>query len=139
MATADRLAARVGGHRALRAPSPLDVLTTLLALCPNTLPVRRDRGLLALDFAGAFRRSELVALEIATISPTSPRRLPRTDPAGQDRPERGGAEDRHPPERHRIRPVEAVQTWLQADGILDGSAAVRYAPGASTTMLWRSG
>jgi hypothetical protein len=37
----------------------------MLRLCSNTLAGKRDRALLALGFAGAFRRSELVALEVA--------------------------------------------------------------------------
>ena len=36
----------------------------MLALCPGMLAGKRDRALLALGFAGAFRRSELVALEV---------------------------------------------------------------------------
>ena len=35
----------------------------MLALCPDTLAGKRDRALLALGFAGAFRRSELMALK----------------------------------------------------------------------------
>jgi hypothetical protein len=40
----------------------------MLTLCPHTLAGLRDRALLALGFAGAFRRSELVALEFAGFS-----------------------------------------------------------------------
>jgi len=40
----------------------------MLRLCPNTLAGKRDRALLALGFAGAFRRSELVALEVEDLS-----------------------------------------------------------------------
>jgi hypothetical protein len=36
----------------------------MLDTCPDTLIGRRDRALLAFGFAGAFRRAELVALEI---------------------------------------------------------------------------
>jgi integrase len=36
----------------------------MLVLCPDTLIGKRDRALLALGFAGAFRRSELCALQV---------------------------------------------------------------------------
>ena len=44
-----------------KAPTTADMLKQMLALCPDTLAGARDRALLALGFAGAFRRSELVA------------------------------------------------------------------------------
>ena len=44
-----------------------DMLKQMLALCPDTLIGARDRALQALGFAGAFRRSELVALEVADL------------------------------------------------------------------------
>jgi integrase len=47
-------------HR--KEPATADRLTRLLDQCPNTLKGKRDRALLALGFAGAFRRSELVGL-----------------------------------------------------------------------------
>ena len=39
----------------------------MLKHCPPTLTGKRDRALLALGFAGAFRRSELVALQVADL------------------------------------------------------------------------
>jgi integrase len=42
----------------------------MLALCPDTLACKRDRALLALGFAGAFRRSELCALEVTDQAET---------------------------------------------------------------------
>jgi site-specific recombinase XerD len=56
----------IGAARAGKAPATADVLTTMLRLCLPTLAGSRDRTLLALGFAGAFRRSELVAFEVAT-------------------------------------------------------------------------
>jgi site-specific recombinase XerD len=48
-------------------PVTAAVLMAMLRLCPDTLAGKRDRALLALGFAGAFRRSELVALEVVLI------------------------------------------------------------------------
>ena len=90
----------------------------MLALCPATLAGHRDRALLALGFAGAFRRSELVALEVADLTevPDGLRvriRRSKTDQEGE------GAEIAIP-RGYRLRPVEAVQAWLAAAEISAG-------------------
>ena len=36
-------------------------------MCPPTLIGKRDRAILALGFAGAFRRSELAALKVEDL------------------------------------------------------------------------
>ena len=79
----------------------------------------RDRALLLLGFAGAFRRSELVALDRSDC--TSVReglivtiRRSKTDQEGRGR--RIGI----PHGRGRWCPVKAVEAWLEASGELDG-------------------
>jgi site-specific recombinase XerC len=57
----------IGTARAGKAPATADVLMQMVALCPDNMIGRRDRALLALGFAGAFRRSELCALEVANL------------------------------------------------------------------------
>lgn len=57
----------IGTARAGKAPATADVLMQMVALCPDNMIGRRDRALLALGFAGAFRRSELCALEVADL------------------------------------------------------------------------
>ena len=99
-------------------PATAEVLTAMLALCPRTLAGHRDRALLALGFAGAFRRSELVALEVADLTETPDGlrvriRRSKTDQEGQ------GAEIAIP-RGYRLRPVEAVQAWLAAAEISSG-------------------
>jgi len=51
---------------AVRKKEPLLIerLPALLMAMPDDLPARRDRALLLLGYAGAFRRSELVALDV---------------------------------------------------------------------------
>jgi integrase len=90
----------------------------LLDACPDTLIGKRDRALLALGFAGAFRRSELVALEVADLIEVADGlrvviRHSKTDQEGQ------GAKIAIP-RCYRLRPVEAVQTWLAAAEINAG-------------------
>jgi site-specific recombinase XerD len=78
----------------------------------------RDRAILALGFAGAFRRSELVALTVADLTevPDGYRVLIRRSKTDQT----GEGQEIVIPRGLRIRPVEAVQTWLQAAGIAEG-------------------
>jgi integrase len=53
-----------------KVPATADVPKQMLSLCLETLAGARDRALLALGFAGAFRRSELVALEVIDLAET---------------------------------------------------------------------
>jgi integrase len=90
----------------------------MLALCPDTLIGKRDWALLALGFAGAFRRSELCALDVAdlTETPDGLRVLIRHSKTDQE----GQGQEVAIPRGYRLRPVEAVQTWLAAAGITSG-------------------
>ena len=88
---------------------------------PETLRGRRDRALLLVGFAGALRRSELVALEVRDVAFEAEGmvltiRRSKTDPeaAGQlvgipygDAPE--------------TCPVRALQAWLEAAQITEGA------------------
>ena len=90
----------------------------MLAACPTTLIGLRDRALLAVGFAGAFRRSELLALAVADLLevPDGLRvviRRSKTDQAGE------GQEIAIPRGTH-LRPVETLQTWLVAAAISHG-------------------
>src|SRR5438067_1494259 len=50
-----------------KAPAATAELKTMVATCGGDLRGLRDRALLLLGFAGAFRRSELVALQVAAV------------------------------------------------------------------------
>jgi len=45
-----------------------DIVKEMVRHCPHTLVGQRDRALLLLGFAGAFRRAELVALTVADLA-----------------------------------------------------------------------
>jgi integrase len=100
------------------APATHDILAQLLDACPATLIGKRDRALLALGFAGAFRRSELCALEVADLVevPYGLRvviRRSKTDQTGE-------GQEVAIPRGYKLRPVEAVQTWLATAEISSG-------------------
>lgn len=101
-----------------KAAATAEVLTAILMRTPDTLTGKRDRALLALGFAGAFRRSELVALDVADLveDPEGLRvrvRRSKTDQEGR------GLEKAIPHGRF-IRPVALVREWLDAAGIVEG-------------------
>jgi integrase len=93
-----------------------DDLTRLVATCDATLAGQRDRALLLLGYAGALRRSELVAIarEHVTFDKDGLRLLiPRAkgDQTGKGVSiglPRAGAPDRCP--------VRALEVWLEASG-----------------------
>jgi integrase len=90
----------------------------MLALCPDSMIGKRDRALLALGFAGAFRRSELVALQVEDLveTPDGLRVMIRRSKGDQE----GQGQEVAIPRGYRLRPVEAVQTWLAAAEISSG-------------------
>src|SRR6202165_2706931 len=59
-----------GGARNKKAPAVAAKMLGMVATVPEGLAGQRDRALLLLGFAGAFRRSELVALDVSDIAET---------------------------------------------------------------------
>jgi site-specific recombinase XerD len=108
----------IGAAKQGKAPATADVLTSMLALCPDNMIGKRDRALLALGFAGAFRRSELVALQVEDLveTPDGLRVLIRHSKTDQE----GQGQEVAIPRGYRLRPVEAVQIWTEAAGITSG-------------------
>jgi site-specific recombinase XerD len=108
----------VGAAPARRAPVLAEAARAMALSAPEGLKGLRDRALLLLGFAGAFRRSELVALDVAELEETEDGfkvtiRRSKTDQEG-----------------HGVTiaiargvttcPVKAVKAWLQAAGITEG-------------------
>jgi site-specific recombinase XerD len=60
----------LGSARVRKAPAVAAKMLGMVATAPEKLAGLRDRALLLLGFAGAFRRSELVALDVADITET---------------------------------------------------------------------
>ena len=101
-----------------KSPVTAERLTGMLMGLPDTLAGKRDRAVLALGFAGAFRRAELVALTVADLTevPDGLRVLIRRSKTDQT----GEGQEIAIPRGYRLRPVEAVQAWLDAAGITEG-------------------
>ena len=91
---------------------------------PNaSLAAIRDRALLLLGFAGAFRRSELVALDIADVDecPEGLRITIRKSKTDQD----GAGQVIAIPRGRLACPVGALRAWLDAADISEGPLSGR--------------
>jgi site-specific recombinase XerD len=107
-----------GAAQQPKAPATAERLAAMVKQCPDTLAGRRDRAILTLGFAGAFRRSELAALTVADLEevPAGLKvtiRHSKTDQAGvgQTIAIYNGTQ---------LQAVTALKAWLTAAGITDG-------------------
>jgi site-specific recombinase XerD len=117
-ATMKGIRRRVGTAPTQKAAATAEILAALLMRTPDTLTGKRDRALLALGFAGAFRRSELVALDVADLrdDPEGLRVLVRRSKVDQE----GRGLEKAIPTGRFIQPVRLVREWLDAAGITEG-------------------
>jgi site-specific recombinase XerD len=108
----------VGAAPDRKAPAVAEILRDMARAAPGGVKGLRDRALLLLGFGGAFRRSELVALDVADLEETDEGlrvtiRRSKTDQEGQGVTiaiVRGGA----------CCPVRALRAWLDAASITEG-------------------
>ncbi len=92
----------------------------MISRLPNSLLGVRDRALLLVGFSGAFRRSELVALDVADVAVTRDGlvvtiRRSKTDQEGEGR-KIGIPYGSNP----ATCPVRALQDWLAQCGFTEG-------------------
>ena len=107
-----------GAAQVRKAPATHGIIADMVAQCPDTLRGTRDRAVLLLGFAGAFRRSELAALTLADLEPNDAGlrvtvRRSKTDQEGKGQVVAILAGT-------RLKPVDAVSAWLEAAGITEG-------------------
>ena len=113
-------------------PADADVLCAILRAMPSSdLRSVRDRALLAFGMAGAFRRSELVALRLADVAWVEEglRVNIRRSKTDQD----GAGTTIAIPEGRRLRPKALLAAWIDAAAINDGHLFRRLGAGASVT------
>jgi site-specific recombinase XerD len=109
----------LGAAPARKSPVLAEMVRAMAMAAPDNLKGLRDCALLLLGFAGAFRRSELVALDVGDIEETDEGirvtiRRSKTDQEGQGQTiaiVRGGA----------TCPVKAIKVWLAAAQITEGA------------------
>jgi len=104
-----------------KAPVVVEMLRAMIRTCPpGTMLGLRDRALLLLGFAGAFRRSELVSLNVEDVEFTIEGlkvhlRRSKTDQEGE-----GIVKGIPFGSDPATCPVRALQAWLEASGITAG-------------------
>lgn len=109
---------RLGVAQTRKAPLLVEQVKALAEALPASLSGVRDRALLLLGFAGAFRRSELVALTVEDLEWTEEGlkvrlRRSKTDPEGEGRTV--GI-----PRGSDACPLTALKAWLDAARIREG-------------------
>jgi integrase len=102
-----------------------DIVMRMLAQCGDNLIGKRDRALIAIGMAGAFRRSELIALTTDDIEVTKEGLLITIRRSKGD--QEGAGQVVSLPHGHHIRPVEALTSWLDSAGITE-SGGVLFKP-----------
>jgi site-specific recombinase XerD len=96
-----------------------DIVKEMVRRCPDTLTGQRDRALLLLGFAGAFRRAELVALTVADLAFEADG-LRVTIRKSKTDQEAAGQVIAIPHGSVLFCPVTAVKRWLAVAGIEAG-------------------
>lgn len=102
-----------------KAPITRDMLEQMISSLPDSLAGQRDKALLLIGFTGAFRRSELVALDVVHVAFLPDRAVitlvrSKTDQEGR------GRKKHIPKMENRLCPVAALQAWLAAAQITSG-------------------
>jgi len=109
----------IGAAKVKKAPAVVDRLKAMVRGCSDTLAGKRDRALILLGFGGAFRRSELVALDVEHVTESEEGLrvfigCSKTDQEAEGvtiAVARGSGE---------ACPVAAIRDWLDASGIESG-------------------
>jgi site-specific recombinase XerD len=109
---------KVGTAPNRKAPASVKAITAMVASLPSTLAGKRDAALLLLGFAAALRRSELVALDVDDIelSPEGVRVTIRRSKTDQE----GEGYTISVPRGTKLRPMQAIETWLEVSRIREG-------------------
>lgn len=108
----------LGTAKVKKAPAVAAKLRGMVAAPAAGVAGPRDRALLLLGFAGAFRRSELVALDVADVAPTDEGMLVTIRRGKTD--QEGAGRSIAIPRGDVACPVEALRAWLDAAGIAAG-------------------
>jgi integrase len=115
----DRLAKQAGQGPKPKLAAKIGILREIVAPIGDDLPGLRDRALLLLGFAGAFRRAELARIEVGDLEEAE-HGLRITLPFSKGDRESKGVQVGIPYGESELCPVRALQRWRDAAGITTG-------------------
>lgn len=102
------------------APIVTDDLRIMIEALPDTLAGHRDRALLLVGFVGAFRRGDLVAIDVEDLTRTAEGIVIHVRRSKEDQEAAGQMRAVPYGSNPLTCPVRALQTWLDASGITAG-------------------
>lgn len=135
--TMRRLRRELGKPAIGKSPILVKDLKEMISLCPTTLAGLRDRAVLLVGFAGAFRRSDLVSLNVDDIT-TSDEGMVILIRRGKTDQKREGRKVAIPFGKDPITcPIKSLLDWLEATHITTGPVfrAVTKFDQARTTRM----
>lgn len=103
------------------APATIEVVRRLVECVPISITGTRDRALLLLGFAGAFRRSELVGLDVEDLQFTNDGLIVHLARSKTDQEGQGTTKGIPYGGTPATCPVRAVRAWLDAAGLAAGA------------------
>lgn len=109
-----------GAKKEGKAPLAVDELLKLVACLPDNLAGLRDRAILLLGFAGAFRRSELVGLDVEDVRFVAEGAIIRVRRSKTDQDAVGAEVGIARGAEPRSCPVVALRAWLYAAKLTGG-------------------
>jgi site-specific recombinase XerD len=116
---------KIGTAVQRKAPATAAAIGAMLAQIPDTLAGKRDRAILLIGFAGALRRSELVALTVNDIERLEDGLLLHIRRSKSD--QEGESYTIPIPCGTLLRPVEALDRWLSAAQLQSAAAQLQSA------------
>ena len=109
-----------GEYQAHASPTLLNHIKTMIESLPDNTKGMRDKAILLLGFAGGFRRSELVSLDIENLSLADEGLVIKLTKSKTDQTGRGRTVAIGYGQNKDTCPVEALRGWLEASGIRTG-------------------
>jgi len=103
-----------------KAPATLGQIRKMVAALPDTLAGKRDKALLLVGFAGAFRRSELVDVDVADVR-LNGKAVITVKRSKTDQEGKGQVKVIPTLADKTTCPVEALKAWLSASHIKSGA------------------
>jgi len=120
LAGLDKLAKQAGQGPKPKLAATIAILREIVAPIGDDLPGLRDRALLLLGFAGAFRRAELARIAVADLEEGA-HGLRITLPFSKGDRDRKGVQVGIPYGTSELCPVRALTRWRDAAGITQGA------------------